>query len=76
MVEGEGQDEEGAVAGSVHLEGHVPLVQTNRLAFLGQRRLEQFPSHLDGKMCTSCFSYIGSTFDKSLTHMKFTHVAR
>ena len=46
VVEGEGDDEEGAVAGRVHLEGHVPLVQTNRLAFLGQRRLEQFSCHL------------------------------
>lgn len=55
MVESEGQDEEGAVAGSVHLEGHVPLVQTHRLTFLGQRRLEQFSSHLEGTMCTGCF---------------------
>lgn len=46
VVEGEGQDEEGAVTGRVHLEGHIPLVQTNRLTFLGQRRLEQFSSHL------------------------------
>ena len=46
MVEGEGQDEEGAVAGHVHLEGHVPLVQTHRLPLLGQGRLEQLPAHL------------------------------
>ncbi len=46
VVEGEGQDEEGTVTGRVHLEGHIPLVQTNCLPFLGQRRLEQFSSHL------------------------------
>lgn len=36
VAKGQGQDEEGAVAGSVHLEGHVPLIQTNRLSFLRQ----------------------------------------
>lgn len=46
VVEGEGQDEEGAVTGCVHLEGHTPLVKANCLAFLGQRRLEKFSSHL------------------------------
>lgn len=44
--EGEGQDEEGAVAGGVHAEGHVPLIQTDRLPGFGQRRLEEFPRHL------------------------------
>lgn len=46
MVESEGQDEEGAVAGGVHLEGNIGLVETNRLAFLGQRCLEQFSRDL------------------------------
>lgn len=46
VVEGERQDEEGAVAGRVHLEGDVPLVQTNRLTFFGERRLQKFTSHL------------------------------
>lgn len=40
VVEGEGQDEEGAVTGRVHLERHIPLVQTNRLPLLGQGSLE------------------------------------
>lgn len=46
VVKGEGQDEEGAVTGHVHLEGNIPLVKANRLTFLSQRRLEQFPSNL------------------------------
>lgn len=50
MVEGEGHDEERTVAGHVHLERYVPLVQTNCLAFLGQRRLQQFSTDLlDGR---------------------------
>lgn len=50
MVEGEGQDEERTVAGHVHLERYVPLVQTNCLSFLGQRRLQQFSTDLlDGR---------------------------
>lgn len=62
VVEGEGQDEEGAVTGRVHLEGHVPLVQTHRLAFLGQRRLEEFSCHLGGTVCMRRFSC--AEFDK------------
>lgn len=46
VIESEGQDEEGAVTGCVHLEGHIPLVKANCLAFLGQRRLEKFSTHL------------------------------
>lgn len=34
VVEGEREDEEGALAGRVHAEGHVLLVQTHRLALL------------------------------------------
>lgn len=34
VVEGQGDDEEGAVAGRVHLERHVALVQSHRLALL------------------------------------------
>lgn len=68
MVEGKGQDEEGAVTGSVHLKGNISLIQTNRLPFLGQRRLEQFSSHLIGILCTCCFSSTGSQFDKFLIH--------
>lgn len=68
MVEGKGQDEEGAVTGSVHLKGDISLIQTNRLPFLGQRRLEQFSSHLIGILCTCCFSSTGSQFDKFLIH--------
>lgn len=47
VVESERQDEEGAIAGRVHLKGDVPLVQTNRLTFLGQRCLQEFSSHLE-----------------------------
>lgn len=39
VVEGQGDDEEGAVAGRVHLKRHIALVQPHRLALLGQRRL-------------------------------------
>lgn len=48
VVEGEGEDEEGAVAGRVHLEGNVPLVQTHRLPLLSMRCLQQLPRHLGG----------------------------
>lgn len=60
MVEGKGQDEEGAVTGSVHLKGNISLIQTNRLPFLGQGCLEQFSSHLIGILCTCCFRKTGS----------------
>lgn len=50
VVESQGDDEEGAVAGSVHLERHVALVQPHRLALLRQGRLEQLPRHLGAKM--------------------------
>lgn len=50
MVERQRDDEEGAVAGRVHLEGHVALVQPHRLALLGHGRLEQLPRHLGAKM--------------------------
>lgn len=46
VVEGERDDEEGAVAGRVHLKGHVALVQPHGLALLGQGRLKQLPRHL------------------------------
>lgn len=46
VIEGEGEDEERAVAGCVHLEGHVSLVQTNCLSLLGQRGLQQLTGHL------------------------------
>ena len=48
VVEGEREDEEGAVTGGVHLERHVPLVQTHRLPLLGERRLKQLTRHLEG----------------------------
>jgi hypothetical protein len=48
VVEGERDDEEGAVAGRVHLEGDVLLVQTHRLPLLGERRLKQLTRHLEG----------------------------
>lgn len=50
VVEGEGDDEEGAVTGRVHLERYVPLVQSHRLALLCQGRLKQLPRHLGAKM--------------------------
>lgn len=50
VVEGEGDDEEGAVAGRVHLERHISLVQPHRLPLLCQGRLEQLPRHLGAKM--------------------------
>lgn len=46
VVEGEGQDEERTFTGCVHLKGYISLVKANCLAFLGQRRLEQFSGHL------------------------------
>lgn len=46
MVEGEREDEEGAVTGRVHLEGHVPLVQPNCLTLFSQRRLQQLTTYL------------------------------
>lgn len=46
VVEGEGEDEEGAVAGGVHTKGNISLVQTHRLALFGQGGLQQFSSHL------------------------------
>lgn len=49
VVEGQRDDQEGAVAGRVHLEGHVALVQPNCLALLGQRRLEQLSRHLENQ---------------------------
>ena len=49
VVEGEGDDEEGAVAGRVHLERHVPLVQSHSLPFLGQGGLEQLPCYLESR---------------------------
>lgn len=48
VVKCEGEDEEGAVAGRVHLEGNVPLVQTHRLPLLSMRCLQQLPRHLGG----------------------------
>lgn len=54
VVEGERQDEEGAVAGRVHLEGDVPLVQTNRLTFFGEGRLQEFTSHLKPSHVVFC----------------------
>lgn len=50
MVESQGDDEEGAVAGRVHLERHIALVQPHRLALLCQGRLKQLPRHLGAKM--------------------------
>lgn len=50
VVESQGDDEEGAVAGRVHLERHVALVQPHRLALLCQGRLKQLPRHLGAKM--------------------------
>ncbi len=50
MVESQGDDEEGAVAGRVHLERHIPLVQPHRLTLLRQGRLKQLPRHLGAKM--------------------------
>lgn len=50
MVERQRDDEEGAVAGRVHLERHVALVQPHRLALLGHGRLKQLPRHLGAKM--------------------------
>lgn len=50
MVESQGDDEERAVAGRVHLERHVALVQPHRLALLRQGRLKQLPRHLGAKM--------------------------
>lgn len=50
VVERQGYDEEGAVAGCVHLEGHVALVQPHRFTLFGQRRLKQLPRHLGAKM--------------------------
>lgn len=50
VVEGQGDDEEGAVAGRVHLERHVALVQSHRLALLCQGRLKQLPRHLGVKV--------------------------
>lgn len=50
VVESQGDDEEGAVAGRVHLERHIALVQPHRLALLRQGRLKQLPRHLGAKM--------------------------
>lgn len=50
VVESQGDDEEGAVAGCVHLERHIALVQSHRLALLCQGRLKQLPRHLGAKM--------------------------
>lgn len=47
VVEGEGEDEEGALAGRVHAEGHILLVQTHRLSLLRHTRLEKLPCHLE-----------------------------
>lgn len=50
VVESQGDDEEGTVAGRVHLERHVALVQSHRLALLRQGCLKQLPRHLGAKM--------------------------
>lgn len=50
VVEGQGDDEEGAVTGRVHLERHVALIQAHRLTLLCQGRLKQLPCHLGAKM--------------------------
>lgn len=50
VVERQRDDEKGAVAGRVHLEGHVALVQPHRLTLLGHGRLKQLPRHLGAKM--------------------------
>lgn len=50
VVESQGDDEEGAVTGRVHLERHIALVQPHRLALLCQGRLKQLPRHLGAKM--------------------------
>lgn len=50
MVERQRDDEKGAVAGRVHLERHVALVQPHRLALLGHGRLKQLARHLGAKM--------------------------
>lgn len=50
VVESQWDDEEGAVAGRVHLERHIALVQSYRLALLCQGCLKQLPRHLEAKM--------------------------
>lgn len=50
VVESQGDDEERAVTGSVHLEGHVALLQPHCLALFGHGRLKQLPRHLGAKM--------------------------
>lgn len=50
VVEGQGDDEEGAVTGRVHLERHIALVQLHCLSLLCQGRLKQLPRHLGAKM--------------------------
>lgn len=50
VVEGEGDDEEGAVTGRVHLERDIALVQPHSLSLLCQGRLKQLPRHLGAKM--------------------------
>lgn len=50
VVESQGDDEEWAVAGCVHLERHVSLVQPYCLTLLCQGRLKELPRHLGAKM--------------------------
>lgn len=64
VVEGERKDEEGAFAGGVHLEGHVPLVHTNCFTFLCQGRLQEFPCHLNETAHTACFGSTHSRFEE------------
>lgn len=50
VVEGQRYDEEGTVAGRVHLERHVTLVQSHSFTLFCQGCLKQLPRHLGAKM--------------------------
>lgn len=67
VVESEGQDEEGAVTGRVHLEGYISLIQTHRLTLFSQRRLQKLTCYLRNPRNWTydelCIHYIGNEYE-------------